>query len=192
MVAALQAGARESRATRALGELERRPAPDVLERLAVEAVDPLRAPRVLSERVAAHVEEPESVLVRTLITTLPRHAAPADLAMRLAAQGGLAPRAPRRFRLRSSFGARVALLCAATLLAVVAGGGFRSQPDDGRGAAQRADAAALAAGITRPGRPPLPLTFEVVRHASLASAAFSADQRALAGILTGEVTGGAQ
>lgn len=206
VVAALQAGVREARAAGQVAALERVPAPAVLDRLVIEHIDPLRAPRELDARVEAQVGDGSEGVVRMMFERLPRLSAPAGLADRLAdpvlgvASGGVTSSgdavqrtqasSDRQGGPRSTFAARSWLLAGASLCAALALFGRWGLAPGLIGDSDRGAYRGSLGEVRVHERAPLPLTFEVVEYKSLANAPLASTERALASAMFGEWLGG--
>jgi hypothetical protein len=136
VVAALEAGARQERAARALSSLGRLAAPELDELLDVRgdlvqhaggnAPSParLQAPQVLERLVAEELLDPAAARARRYVASLPRLAAPDGLAERLIT-GAPPARGPRALELAPAWGRR-ALAAAAGLAFLLALGPWRA------------------------------------------------------------------
>ena len=140
VVAALEAGARQDRAARVLSSLGRLAAPELAELLpelgdeldvieGTAAAARLRAPPELERLVAEELQDPAAARARRYVASLPRFAAPAELAQRLTTgtQGLRAPLAMGR----SHAWSRRSLAAAAVLAFLLLLGPLRS-PEEPR------------------------------------------------------------
>jgi hypothetical protein len=204
VVAALQAGARETRAIAAAREHAPRVAPVVLESRVAAAIGGLRAPATLDPFVAQRLALPGAGLAESCLGRLPRLVAPQDLTARLAERGpsgrsGLEFHAPRGRVPHglSRWAPKVALVVTAALLVIGFGGLFPSAGEE-RGAAAsdwsrpvagpvplrlRAQRDVVPAG---PVSQRLALTFDFVGYESHSVAPLSREERALVCGLAGE------
>jgi hypothetical protein len=206
VVAALQAGVRETRSVGAVRELAartRHAAPAELDARVAASIDRLHAPVVLDAHVAARLARPGAGLAESLLGRLPRLAAPDDLATRLATPGpageaGLefvAPRGHGRFGpLRVVQGA--ALVAFALLLLVGLSGRFGAlgTGDDSEARSNWDRRIVVQPTVQRdvgPVRSRLSLTFEFVRQESIRTAQLSPDElAAVSGLADAPMEGG--
>jgi hypothetical protein len=208
VVAALQAGLRETRAVDALRDLAaHRPhaAPVALDERVAVSIDRLRAPGALDACVAERLAQPGAGIAQSFLGRLPRLAAPDGLAARLATRGasgtaGLEFVAPRGRGARGRFGpfrlVHVAALfaCAALLVVGLSGrfGAGRSGDDDAVGRSDWSQPIVVRSPSQRsveglaPVRSRLNLTFDFVEHESIRTAQLSPEQRSLVSGLVGE------
>lgn len=151
VVAALQAGARQDRAVRALEELAPRTAPERVERAVqtdaeLAALHPgrelrptrLRAPQVLDRLVAEELGDPSAARARRFVSSLPRLEAPGELAARVASDLAGAPPTTLPAPVWTSNGGarsprargRLATVAAAAALLLLLLGPLRDGPQD--------------------------------------------------------------
>jgi hypothetical protein len=129
VVAALEAGARQDRATRVLSSLGRLAGPELAELLlgasgSAPAAARLRAPPVLEQLVAEELQDPAAARARRYVASLPRLVPPEELAQRLTT-GAPLKKGPRALS-RSHAWSRRALAAAAVLAFLLLLGPLRS------------------------------------------------------------------
>lgn len=208
VVAALQAGRRETRAIdaiRALAAHGPEAAPLALDTRVAASIDRLRAPGVLDTRLAERLSRPGAGLAQSFLDRLPRLAVPDDLTARLATRGrsgtaGLEFVAPRVGGLRGRFGpfrrvhAAALFACVVLLLFAVSGrfGAGRSGDDAADWSQRIVTHSQSQRDVDRsaPVQSRLELTFDFVEHESIQTALLSPELFAIVGGIIGELMEG--